>query len=219
MKPTCTLELLHATYNPIDVISQAAGTCYGKSNISTKRVKNCIKAGHLSVLEHASVTFKISDISRSCTHQLVRSRLASYAQQSQRYCKIDTESDNWYVMPPTISSNFDDMGTASSKYDIGKIWYRETMKEYADNYQYLLSIGIKPEDARYVLPESCKTEIVVTMNARELMHTFNLRLDKSAQWEIRGMFETIYDFLHNKMGDNSQWSDLVQLMKDVNFKG
>lgn len=97
------VSIITATENPMDVISLAAGCCYNKDNVSNKRVATCISAGHLSVLEHASVCFRVDGVSRSLSHQLVRHRMASYCQQSQRYCKIDTKSSDWYVMPPSFN--------------------------------------------------------------------------------------------------------------------
>lgn len=195
------VKLLQSTHNPIDVIAIAAGNCYGKDNASSKRVKNCIRNKHLSVLEHASVTFKISGISRACSHQLVRSRLASFCQQSQRYCKIDVSNEDWFVKPNSIDSK----GFVEQIQSAGKL------------YQELLEEGVKTEDARYVLPECCKTEIVMTMNARELNHTFRMRLDKSAQWEIRNLFQTIQEVLQKDM-KNPQWSTLITLMQENGFE-
>ena len=137
------------------------------------------QTGHLSVLEHASFTFSVEGISRACSHQLVRHRLASYSQQSQRAVKIDTES-NWYILPESIR-NCGEIA-AFEEYD-------QLMEQIAIFYQRLLKAKVSEEDARFVLPNACKTNIVVTMNARELLHFFELRLDKSAQWEIRRLAE------------------------------
>ena len=81
-------------------LSIAAGRCYGFSNVSEKRLKHCYESGHTGVLEHASISFFVEGISRACSHQLVRHRMASYLQESQRYCKYSPEGDDWYVVPP-----------------------------------------------------------------------------------------------------------------------
>lgn len=175
-----SIEIISATSDPIGAISIAAGTSYGKHDRSEKRLLNCFKAGHTSVLEHASVTFRVSGISRACSHQLVRHRLASYVQKSQRYTVIDTDSD-WYVMPPSIVNDTDN-GSRTREDN-----YRNYMRVNAERYKFALANGIKPEDARYLLPEACKTEIVVTMNVRELFAFLDLRQDSHAQWEIRAM--------------------------------
>lgn len=190
------ITIISATENPVDVIGIAAGTSYGKSDASEKRVRNVYAAGHMSCFEHASVTFRVDSISRACSHQLVRHRLASFVQKSQRYTKVDIESD-WYVMPP-----------AYADYSETRYFFEEMMQQYARNYQIGVNEGIKPEDARYLLPEACKTEITCTMNLRELYHFLNLRADSHAQWEIRDMaFELV-----EKVADISdQWYMLMQL--------
>ena len=134
-------------------------------------LKEIMHRGHTSVIEHASFTFAISGVSRSLTHQLVRHRIASYAQQSQRYVSIHEPS---YVTPPTIARNKE----AKEKYDemMNKIW---------ECYNDLLDKGIPAEDARYILPNATQSSIIVTMNARALLNFFDLRCCLHAQWEIR----------------------------------
>lgn len=192
-----SIEIISATESPIDVISLAAGNCYGKDNVSAKRVNTCVKAGHTSVLEHASVTFRVDGISRACSHQLVRHRMASFCQESQRYCKYDFDGDDWYVVPEAFSGE-----------GVGAYAFSETMREAANNYRTALDFGIKPEDARYLLPEATKTSIVVTMNARELFHFLELRLSLSAQWEIRNMAG---ELLGAVAEINDQWAELVDI--------
>lgn len=192
-----SIEIVSATESPIDVISLAAGNCYNKRNVSAKRVNTCVKAGHTSVLEHASVTFRVGGISRACSHQLVRHRMASFCQESQRYCKYDFDGDDWYVMPEVFSGE-----------GVGAYAFSETMREAATNYQTALDFGIKPEDARYLLPEATKTSIVVTMNARELFHFLELRLSLSAQWEIRNMAGNLLGAVAEI---NDQWAELVDI--------
>jgi thymidylate synthase (FAD) len=129
--------------------------------------------GHLSVLEHASFTFGIEGISRATSHQLVRHRLASYSQQSQRYVAASAPE---FVVPPSIEKD------AAKKKNF-EAAVRKIYREYAK----LLEQGIPAEDARYLLPNAAHTKIIVTMNARELIHFFNLRCCERAQWEIRDM--------------------------------
>jgi len=127
--------------------------------------------GHTSVIEHASFNFAISDVSRSLTHQLVRHRIASYAQQSQRYVNFNEPN---YVTPPKIAKN----NKMKKAYDL-------TMESIWGEYNKLLEMGIPAEDSRYVLPNAACTNIIVTMNARSLLNFFELRCCQHAQWEIR----------------------------------
>jgi thymidylate synthase (FAD) len=135
-------------------------------------IKRVTGYGHSSVIEHASFTFSIEDVSRAMTHQLVRHRIASYTQQSQRYVAYDTLER--YVTPPSIGKN----ARAKKVFD-------ETLEKISEAYGKLLKLEIPKEDARFILPNAAKTNIIVTMNARELLHFFNLRCCTRAQWEIR----------------------------------
>lgn len=186
------VTILTATQNPMDVIAIAAGTSYGKDDPKHNRVVSCFDRGHMSVFEHASLTFRVDGISRACSHQLVRHRMASFVQVSQRYTKIDTKRD-WYVTPPCF---FDDPV------------FEEAMRDCAIYYNLMLSNGIKPEDARYLLPEACKTELTVTMNVRELVHFLNLRTDPHAQWEIRDMAN---ELVNEVAAIDDQWAQLMAL--------
>ena len=190
------VSIISATENPIHVISQCAGTCYGKSDYSFKRVLNCFNKNHMSVFENASITFKIEGISRACSHQLVRHRLASFCQESQRYCKYDFIGDDWYVTPKVFK-------------DANELEYDTYMESLADEYRQALSCGIKPEDARYLLPEATKTNITMTVNVRELFHFLDLRTDKSAQWEIRELAEEMVKQIKDFLG--SEWQELISL--------
>lgn len=176
------VKVFEATPDPMSVCSRAAGTCYGKLNYSEKRLETCMNNGHLSVFEHASATWDVKGISRACSHQLVRHRIASYSQQSQRYCKVDTENDDWYVVPPDLS-------------DDARFEFKKQMGFASQTYLDLIESGVKPEDARYVLPNACKTDIFVTMNFREFMHFLDVRFDHHAQWEIRELAEKMSDSL------------------------
>lgn len=178
--------LKYWTYNPIYNIGAHAGTSTGKGlpvyttnfDILKRRVTNCYKRGHLSVFEVANIGFYISGISRSCSHQLVRHRLMSFCQQSQRYTKVDVQSDDWYVTPPSI---------------VNKELYSLTMRDAALTYQGLIQQGVKPEDARFVLPEATKTDISVYTNLREFFAFLDLREDPAAQWEIRNLANMMED--------------------------
>ena len=178
------VRILECTKDPVRAISLAAGRCYGKEDESLKRVKSCMQAGHMSVFEHAYATFEVKGISRACSHQLVRHRLASFCQESQRYCKIDVDRDDWYVTPPLfVKERFSDV-----------------MKGYAENYKAALEGGFKAEDARYLLPEACKTNIVVTMNCREFLHFVDLRTSRKAQWEISSLATMMWEVLLKEPG-------------------
>ena len=188
------VRIIKATENPVDVIAFAAGVCYGKRDANPRRVRACFKAEHLSVFEHASVTFMAEGISRACLAQLTRHRLCSFCVESQRYCKYDLKGDDWYVMPQSFKSD--------------EPYFRKCMRDAAQHYKVCVAGGTKPEDARYLLPEATKTSAVVTMNCRELFHFLDMRTDGSAQWEIRDIAWMLYE----KLGDHSkQWCDLMQL--------
>jgi thymidylate synthase (FAD) len=137
----------------------------------------CVGRGHESVIEHASFTFSVEGVSRACTHELVRHRIASYSQQSQRAVKLEKS----YVVPPTISRDR----------EAEKI-YLAAMDAAWKDYLALIDRGIPVEDARYVLPNAATANIVVTMNARSLLNFFKLRCCTHAQWEIR---ELAYEML------------------------
>lgn len=167
------VKLLSYTTNPVDAIEEAASTCYDSSPTGGKIMNHCYKSGHHSVLEFADFTFKISGVSRALTHQLVRHRLASYAQRSQRYCK---ETGFEFVTPPSIENNPE-----------AAALYNETMEYLTSTYAALLAMDIPGEDARMVLPNACCSEICVKMNLRTLINFCNERLCSCAQWEIRRM--------------------------------
>ena len=195
------VELLTHTNNIEDVITSAGKLCYSKVGVSEilekstpedneRFIKMLSDMGHHSPLEHVSFTFAIEGVSRALTHQLVRHRIASYSQQSQRYVNLESTFD--YIVPPNIS-----------KFSYTKELYEEIMEGLHEKYkelsQFLEDVytvqGMNKreankkaiEDARYVLPNACETKIVVTMNARTLLHFFEKRCCSRAQWEIREM--------------------------------
>lgn len=181
------VKLLNYSQEPELTVAKSARLCYFKDSIEdlqaeieSKDIKKyltmLLKKGHLSPFEHISFTFGAEGISRNCSHQLVRHRVASYSQQSQRY--VDLEDTFSYIIPPGIE-----------KYEDMKMQFQNHMGNYHDFYNQLVTKGIKPEDARFVLPSASETKIIFTMNARELFLFFSLRLCKRAQWEIRAMAE------------------------------
>lgn len=166
------VTLTRITENPILAIEEAASNCY--DSIATgdgKIMKHCIESGHTSVTEFCDFTFHIEGISRALSHQLVRHRIASYAQRSQRYC---VENNFNYVIPPSLKNNVE----ACYKYE-------RFMNECGSLYTDLQKYGISNEDARMILPNACETQIEVKMNLRALMNFMNERLCTRAQWEIR----------------------------------
>lgn len=189
------VTLVAHTPAPEELVASAAKLCYA-SNTSTildqnktkaeKFIKRVCDMGHFSTIEHVSFTFLIEGVSRALTHQLVRHRIASYSQRSQRYVNHETFD---YIMPPELkgkSIELDGEKIAAEEY------YAETMELIAERYKMLnTALGDNGEasnqDARYVLPNACETKIFVTMNARELIHFFEERLCMRAQWEIRGV--------------------------------
>lgn len=179
------VELLYHTPDPERAIATSARLCYAPVGASElmetmpeERVKSVLTtimaSGHFSTLEHASYTFAIDGVSRALTHQLVRHRLASYNQQSQRYVKFKNGIS--VVKPETVSANPETEAV-----------FDEAIAACEAAYQKLLDAGIPAEDARYLLPNACESKIVVTMNVRELLHFFSLRCCNRAQWEIREM--------------------------------
>ena len=185
------IELVAYTPMPESVCNLGAEICVSENRPDLKEdgykaLGHALRSGHESVLEHAVFTFAIEGISRACSHQLVRHRMASYSQQSQRYVNMD-EFD--YVVPESIK-------------DKKGLWHKEgegvftTSEVYVELMDYIsvlyarmIRAGIPEEDARYILPNACKTNIIVTMNARELRHFFSLRCCERAQWEIKQVAE------------------------------
>ena len=175
------VTLLAHTPDPEKIVAAAARLCYSNSEISEimenfteekieKFIEKLKSLGHESPLEHVSFTFGIEGISRACSHQLVRHRIASYSQKSQRYV---SEYSFDYVIPPEIENS------------IYKSEYERMMFTIQDFYNDLRAMGLEPEDARMVLPNACCTSIIITMNARSLLNFFKLRDCNRAQWEIR----------------------------------
>ena len=175
--------LLAHTPNPDELVAAAARICYRDvaasellqgegENLSRKLIAELFRSGHTSTFEHVSFTFGIDGLSRVASHQLVRHRLASFSQQSQRYVKMSHDIDA-VVIPPAVKANPDALKA-----------FRDCVKTAQDTYKKLVDMGVPKEDARFILPHGHSTRLVLTMNARELHHFFSLRLCRRAQWEI-----------------------------------
>jgi len=187
------VRLLYHTPEPERAVAAAARLCYAPvgaadllESLSDEAVRRVLKtimtSGHLSALEHASYTFAIDGVSRALTHQLVRHRLASYNQQSQRYVRYDE--------PPT----FIEPSTVAADVEAHQL-FRSATEAAFEAYRALIERGVPAEDARYLLPNAMETKIVVTMNVRELLHYFELRCCKRAQWEIRELALAMLDLV------------------------
>ena len=190
--------LLNHTKDPEGLIAHAAKLCYSPSSVeqlkdkidksdNRKFIEKLLKLGHLSPLEHVSFNFGVEGISRACSHQLVRHRIASYSQQSQRYVGEHSEKNKDsveqifdFVIPPSIEA------AGKSEWFVEKM--REIQKWYDELVEALGDSGEKAnEDARFILPNAAETKIIITMNARELLHFFSVRCCNRAQWEIRDL--------------------------------
>ena len=166
------VTLTRITKDPVLAIEEAASNCYDSAPTGDGKImKHCIKSGHTSVTEFCDFTFHIEGISRALSHQLVRHRMASYAQRSQRYCSEDGFE---YITPKSIESN-----------EAAKVLYHKLMEQIQTNYELFQTLGIPNEDTRMILPNACTTCIEVKMNLRALMNFMNERLCSCAQWEIR----------------------------------
>lgn len=188
--------LIRHTYSPEETVALAAKLCYSKSTIEDLQnrislkdqsafIEKLMNMGHESVLEHVSFTFGIEGVSRVLLAQLTRHRIASFSVQSQRY--VSYENGFGYIIPESIEALGEE---AVRKYHN----QMETIEDWYRDWQELLGRqGEKSnEDARFVLPNACETRIMVTMNARELLHFFSLRMCSRAQWEIRNMAEQMF---------------------------
>jgi thymidylate synthase (FAD) len=179
------VALLQYTPDPERTVALAARLCYSPADIdelkekfSTADVRNFLEKimslGHQSVLEHASFTFGIEGISRVTSHQLVRHRIASFSQQSQRY--VSHKERFAAVIPPTIAERPETLAR-----------FEAQLAALHQSYADMVAAGIPAEDARYILPNATETKIMVTMNARALLNFLELRCCERAQWEIRAM--------------------------------
>ncbi len=199
---TLRVELLSRTPDALALIYAAFRQCYHAGFVAdmwprllsgevdpavqAEFVQKVLESGHDSPVEHVSFSFAVEGISRACSHQLVRHRIASYSQQSQRY--VD-ESDMDYVLPPAIAR----IPEARERFEA---FMAEVGSAYRDLKAILDAHGRKDkskEDARFVLPQAAETKVVLTMNCRALLHFFHLRCCRRAQWEIRAMAEAMLE--------------------------
>lgn len=199
------VELLEYTTDPEAVVAWAGRVCYSSLPIGdikekltneevVKMIDKLFSSGHESPFEHITFTFGIEGISRACSHQLVRSRIASHSQRSQRYVK---EKQFEYVVPKTV----EDKGLREV--------FEQRMALMQEWYQEAVNAGIPAEDARFYLPNAAQTQIMTTMNARELFNFLGHRLCSRAQWEIREMatlmlieLRKVAPLIFNRVGPN-----------------
>lgn len=163
------VTLVRYTADPEQLCGQAAALCYNGKN-PLKSLKVAMDGGHESVLEHASFTFLIEDVSRVLLAQLTRHRLASFSVQSQRYCGCNLED-------VTIPQSIKDKRFGGS--------VTLMMQKVTDLYDAMIKEGVPAEDARFLVPQGVKCRLMMTANARELRHFYSLRCCNRAQWEIR----------------------------------
>ena len=179
------VDLIQYTPDPEKVVAAAARLCYSASpvpellerlddEVAASFVRKLRQMGHLSTFEHVSFQFSIDGVSRALSHQLVRHRIASYSQRSQRYVK---ETGFEFVIPPSVKQNPEALER-----------FKTVMARLQESYQELLS-SVPAEDARYVLPNACTTSLMATFNARSLLNFFEHRTCSRAQWEIRSLAE------------------------------
>jgi thymidylate synthase (FAD) len=184
------VELLQITPNALEFIGKCAGICYNSSpepSACVKRAVSCKDKGHLATLRFAHATFHISGISRTCSHQFVRSKHLDFLQRSQRYC---AESQEDLFVYPKTSEDTKISGLYQTAYRV---------------YKELLEAGVKKEDARFVLPEGTKTELIVTGNLQAWLDFVHLRADKHAQWEIRKVAREINNTLAEECKGLFNW--------------
>jgi len=173
------VKLLAVTPDAEQLIEAAGRLCWDtqdKTGTVPDRIQKWLDVGHESMIEHASATFYIR-ASRALTHELVRHRLASYSQRSQRYVK---ETEPRYIEPPPIRDN-----------ESAHRHFEEAMTACWQAYDDLLGSGIKAEIARYVLPNACETQIICTWNFREIRHIIKLRTSRRALPEFRVVAEEV----------------------------
>ena len=202
------VKLIQYTPQPERVVAMAAKLCYSRAGVDDidknldeaeveRFVQMLVDIGHESPIEHVSFTFAVEGISRACTHQLVRHRLASYSQQSQRYVKLEQFE---YIVPEEIEKNQAAKEIFIQAMESDQKVYNELVEILqTSHYDQMLSTGMSEkkakrdsekkaiEDARYVFPNACETKIIFTMNARTLIHFFKKRCCERAQREIRAM--------------------------------
>jgi thymidylate synthase (FAD) len=193
------VRLVSITPGVEELIERAYRNCFQSEmsgDVEKRRefIRRCIKLGHLSPLEFGEAVFEV-ECSRVCTHQLVRHRIASYAQESQRRVKV--KDLDYVVVPPMVVENQEALEV-----------FLEAVRKGFEAYEKLLELGIRKEDARYILPQCIKSKILVKMNFRAWRHFLELRCDKTAQWEIREVAKRILEILN--LCAPSVFSDLYE---------
>lgn len=199
IEPSYVIEEEIDAQKMMQTIERAGRTCYkSEHNISDgsaeKFIANIIKRGHESVIEHEKITVRfICD--RGVTHEMVRHRMASYSQESTRYCNYanDKFGNELTFIKPCFWDESTDEGKAKMK-----LW-EKSMQNIENEYNELIELGAKPEEARSILPNSLKTEIVVTMNLRSWRHFFRLRTAPAAHPQIREIAESLLEELKEKL--------------------
>lgn len=182
-----TVLLMRNTPDPDRLVALAARRCYSaraageiEERLSLEEIERLLdflrQRNHLSPFEHAEFTFSVDGVSRALSHQLVRHRMASYSQESQRYVNYLKVQQLPYVVPPSIAENAEAAAIYARALDV-------TLAAYRD----MVNAGVKPEDARYVFPNAIETKLIFTFNARSLFNFFEQRCCIKAQWEIRNL--------------------------------
>jgi len=196
MTKNVEVRLISKPENMLKTVYTACRTCYsadsplniydsdsaGNGEKMLNLITKVISSGHYSTIEHIQVSFAINNISRACSHQLVRHRHMSFSQKSQRYVKEKSQFE--YIVPPTIQKNEE----LTKKYN-------KFMNQISDFYLELTQNGIPAEDARFILPNATVTSMVASLNLRELIHLANIRLCTRSQLEIRTLVKTMCDEL------------------------
>jgi thymidylate synthase (FAD) len=185
------VRLLWYTPNPEFTVALAMRRCYSAKPIEELEAELSSRPGYeqdliakalrdktFDVIEHAVFMFEIEGISRVCSHQLVRHRIASYDQESQRFSAVERED---FVTPPSVQNNPKALGI-----------YEEFIKSSVEMFRKLKELDVPKEDARFILPQSIGTKLVITANARSLMHFFWQRTASEAQWEIRELAQLMH---------------------------
>jgi thymidylate synthase (FAD) len=188
------VELLAITPDPERIIEVAARTCYQSEDRMAPEtmgqlLPKLIAMGHESPFEHAYASFRVEEVSRAMTHQLVRHRLLAVSQKSQRY--VSEKNFAWVVPPSVPADKVED--------------FSRDMEVVRGMYTKWVAAGLKKEDARFVLPNACTTEMIVSGNFREWRHVFKVRCHPRAQWEIREacliMLKELHRHAPNVFGD------------------
>lgn len=200
------VSLITNTPEPQRLIETCARISYQSKNdpyapeVNSKFIRKLVSMGHESPLEHASATFLIDGVSRACSHQIVRHRLASFSQRSDRYVEFDLSDPKRcpsFTVPKKLqdfpSRPVDELSDEDSPY----YQLRKVMSVATTAYRKLIEAGIPKEDARLVMPQSVQTSLYMTANFREWRHFLKLRLDRHAQWEIQRVAQMVLFTLHN----------------------